>query len=167
VSPPRADSVFYKRARFSTRLPADRRYTAAHYWLLEELPGVWRVGFTKFATRMLGDLVEYGFTVTTGSKVEVGQEIGTIEGFKAVTALYSVVEGEFLGVGEVVGSDITTAESDPYGRGWLYRVKGRPDPDSADVEGYIAILDATIDKLLETRHAGGDDGDEASDAESD
>jgi glycine cleavage system H protein len=123
---------------------------------MEEEPGVWRVGFTKFATRMLGDLVEYAFSVETGAKVTVGQEIGTIEGFKAVTALYSVAEGEFLGAGAAFESDITAVESDPYEQGWLYRVKGRPDPGSVDVNGYIAILDATIDRMLESRHGGTD-----------
>jgi len=128
VSAPAGKSISYKRSRFSTRLPADRRYTAAHYWLLEEARGVWRVGFTKFATRMLGDLVEYEFSITAGAPVTVGQEIGSIEGFKAVTSLFSVAEGEFLGAGDGLGSDITAVEADPYGRGWLYRVKGRPDP---------------------------------------
>lgn len=150
-----SDSLFYKRSRFSTRLPIDRRYTAAHYWLLEQTPGVWRVGFTKFATRMLGDLVEYEFSVSAGARVTVGQDIGSIEGFKAVATLYSVAEGEFLEVGADFASDITVVESDPYGRGWLYRVKGRPDAGSVDVHGYIGILDATIDRLLETRYATG------------
>ena len=146
------DTVLYKLSRFSTRLPVDRRYTAGHYWLIEEERGMWRIGFTKFATRMLGDLVEYAFSVNVGAAVAVGQEIGTIEGFKAVTALYSAAEGEFLGIGEALESDITAVESDPYERGWLYRVKGRPDPGSVDVQGYVAILDATIDRMLETRH---------------
>src|SRR5262249_17808799 len=44
------ETIAYKRSRFSTRLPAGFRYTAAHFWLLEEQPEVWRVGFTKFAT---------------------------------------------------------------------------------------------------------------------
>jgi glycine cleavage system H protein len=148
-----AATIAYKRSRFSTRLPSDRRYTAAHYWLLEEEPGQWRIGFTKFATRMLGDLVEYDFSVRPGTPVSLGQEIGSVEGFKAVTTLYSVAEGEFLGVGEHLGADITVVESDPYGRGWLYRVKGQPDPASVDVGGYVAILDETIDRLLATRHA--------------
>ena len=146
------ETILYKRSRFSTRLPVDRRYTAGHYWLIEEESGIWRVGFTKFATRMLGDLVEYAFSVNAGAVVTVGQEIGTIEGFKAVTALYSVAEGEFLGIGGGLESDITAVESDPYGRGWLYRVKGQPDPGNVDVQGYIAILDATIDRMLESRH---------------
>lgn len=152
MSAPDGGTILYKRSRFSTRLPAGRRYTAGHYWLIEEQRGIWRIGFTKFATRMLGDLVEYAFSVNVGAAVTLGQEIGTIEGFKAVTALYSVAEGEFLGIGEALESDITAVESDPYGRGWLYRVQGRPDPGNVDVQGYIAILDATIDRMLETRH---------------
>jgi glycine cleavage system H protein len=147
-----AATVYYKRARFTTRLPVDRRYTAAHFWLLEESPGVWRVGFTKFATRMLGDLVEYELSAKPGTRVGIGQEIGSLEGFKAVTALYSAAEGKMLGIGDDIATDITIVESDPYGRGWLYRVSGRPDPDSVDVDGYVAILDATIDKMLESRH---------------
>ncbi len=152
-------TILYKRSRFVTRLPVDRRYTASHYWLIEEAPGVWRVGFTKFATRMLGDLVEYEFSVQTGDAVEIGQELGWLEGFKAVTSVYSVAVGEFLGVGDRFRSDITAVESDPYGEGWLYRVRGGSDPASVDVHGYVAILDATIDKLLQSRHDKGESDD--------
>jgi hypothetical protein len=38
-------------------------------------------------------------------------------------------------------------QSDPYGKGWLYKVKGTPEADSVDVHGYVAILDATITKI--------------------
>ena len=155
------DVILYKRARFSTRLPVDRRYTAAHYWLLEETTGIWRVGFTKFATRMLGDLVEYDFFIKEGGRIALGQEIGSIEGFKAITAVYSVAEGKFLGIGDGFSSDITAVESDPYGRGWLYKVQGKPDPESVDVQGYVSILDATIDRLIESRHATGNTNDES------
>jgi glycine cleavage system H protein len=155
------EEIRYTRARFRTRLPRDRRYTAAHFWLLEESPGVWRVGFTRFATRMLGDIVECDFAIQPGEAVAVGQEIGSLEGFKAVTALFSVAEGEFLGPGDALTGNITAVESDPHGRGWLYRVRGRPDPESLDVQEYIAVLDATIDRLLETRYAAGEGGDDA------
>lgn len=148
--------VSYRRSRFATQLPTDRRYTASHYWLLEEAPGVWRVGFTRFATRMLGDLVEYGFPLTAGASVAIGQEIGTVEGFKAVTAIYSVMEGTWLGSNPALAEDITLVEHDPYRRGWLYRVEGRPEPENIDVQGYVAILDVTIDKLLDSRYAGGE-----------
>lgn len=156
-----SEVIPYKRARFSTRLPVDRRYTAAHYWLREETAEVWQVGFTKFATRMLGDLVEYDFSAQPGDAVTVGQDIGSIEGFKAVTTIFSVAEGEFLGVGEALGSDITVAETDPYGRGWLYRVRGRPDPASVDVHGYVALLDTTIDRMLASRHDASEEADDS------
>jgi glycine cleavage system H protein len=154
---PRDEAVYYRRSRFTTHLPRDRRYSPAHYWLLEESPGVWRVGFTKFATRMLGDIVEFEFTAAAGAQVTVGIEIGSIEGLKAVSKLFSAGSGRFLGANVDLGHDVTLAESDPYGRGWLYRLQGEPAPDAVDVDGYVAILDATIDKMLTNRHAGADD----------
>ena len=44
---------------------------------------------------------------------------------------------------------VTVVNEDPYGAGWLYMVRGRPDSKCVDVEGYRAILDKTIDKILE------------------
>jgi glycine cleavage system H protein len=158
---PHSPTIRYKRARFLTHLPVDRRYTASHYWLMEEAPGVWRVGLTKFATRMLGELVEYEFSVEAGSAIEIGQELGSLEGFKAVTSVYSVIAGEFLGVSDRLRADVTALESDPYGKGWLYRGRGVAEPTSVDVQGYVTILDQTIDKLLQSRHSTGEP-DEAS-----
>jgi glycine cleavage system H protein len=158
VSPSRDETVYYRRSRFTTHLPIDRRYSPAHYWLLEEPDGVWRVGFTKFATRMLGDIVEFDFSVSTGGPVTVGDEIGSVEGLKAVTSVFSAGTGRFLGEGAFLRQDVTLAESDPYGNGWLYRLQGEPAPDAVDVHGYVAILDATIDRMLASRHdEAGDD----------
>jgi len=156
MSGPRETHVYYRRARFTTHLPRDRRYSPAHYWLLEEEPGIWRIGLTKFATRMLGDIVEFDFSIAPGTNVEVGEEIGSIEGLKAITSVFSAGSGRFLGEGAPLRRDVTLAESDPHGDGWLYRLQGAPAPDTVDVDGYVAILDATIDKMLTNRHAGMD-----------
>jgi glycine cleavage system H protein len=157
VSDPRVETVYYRRSRFTTHLPVDRRYSAAHYWLLEESAGVWRVGFTKFATRMLGDIVEFEFNVTPGAPIGIGDEIGSIEGLKAVTSIFSAGGGRFAGEGATLRQDVTLAETDPYGKGWLYRLQGDPAPDTVDVHGYVALLDLTIDKMLTSRHAGADE----------
>jgi len=133
------------------RLPADRRYTASHCWLREESAGVWRVGFTRLATWLLGDLVEHEFSIPAGSTVAIGQEIGWVEGLKALNTVHSVLEGEFLGAGDGIQSNIMLIESDPYDRGWLYRVRGKPLPDSLDVHGYVAVLDETVDEVLRDR----------------
>ena len=143
IDPPmvneRPEEIRYKRSRFSTRLPTDRLYTAAHFWMREDETesGIWRVGLTKFATRMLGDLVEHGFEVRPGDTVNVGQTIGWVEGFKAISELYSVMTGEFLGGNPALEQDVTLMDTRPYGEGWLYRVRGEPDRESLPVEGYV------------------------------
>jgi glycine cleavage system H protein len=152
---PRDENLYYRRSRFTTHLPRDRRYSPAHYWLLEESAGIWRIGLTRFATRMLGDIVEFEFSAAPGIIVSLGDEIGSIEGLKAVTSIFAAGSGQFLGAGEPLRRDVTLAESDPYGEGWLYRLQGQPGPDAVDVHGYVAILDATIDKMLASRHAVG------------
>ena len=141
--------VLYKRSRFTTRLPADRLYAPSHFWIAKVEEGVYRVGFTKFATRMLGDIVEHGFDIKPGDAMAVGQTLGWIEGFKAVTDVYSVANGVFLGQNAALSSDITQIDNDPYGNGWLYSFRGEPEPNSVDVAGYTVILDATIDKMQE------------------
>lgn len=142
----------YNRSRFSTRLLENRLYTAGHSWLEQEDDEVWRVGFTKFAVRMLGEIVELGFETEPGSTVETGQVVGWLEGFKAVTDMYSPLAGRFEGFNPAVDEQAALLSSDPYRRGWLFRVRGRPGDDCLDVHGYIALLDTTIDKMLGRRH---------------
>jgi glycine cleavage system H protein len=154
MSGSREQTLYYRRSRFTTHLPRDRRYSPAHYWLWEESPGVWRIGLTKFASRMLGDIVEFDFSVAVGTKVGVGDEIGSLEGLKALTVVFAVGSGVFLGEGAALRNDVTLVESDPYGEGWLYRLQGEPAPDATDVAGYVALLDVTIDRMLTNRHAG-------------
>jgi glycine cleavage system H protein len=141
------EDVRYRRARFSARFPDDRRYTASHFWLAEQEPGLWRVGFTPFALRMLGQLVEHGFELAAGDPVALGQPIGWIEGFKARTDLYAVASGEYGGSNPGLAEMLGELSLDPYQGGWLYAVRGEPDPDSVDVRGYVTMLDATIDRL--------------------
>jgi glycine cleavage system H protein len=156
MSPDPLACVPFRRARFSTRLPPDRQYTASHFWVARveappEAPpdagAAYRVGFTQFATRMLGDLVEHEFEVKTGNALRVGQVIGWIEGFKAASDLYSVIEGAFVGGNPALAHDINLIDADPYGAGWLYEARGAPEPGCVDVDGYVAILNATIDKI--------------------
>lgn len=142
----------YNRSRFSTRLIEDRLYTAGHSWLEREDGEVWRVGFTKFAVRMLGEIVELGFETEPGAAVETGQVIGWLEGFKAVTDMYSPLAGRFEGFNPAVDAEAALLSRDPYRKGWLFRVRGQPGDDCLDVHGYVTLLDTTIDKMLGRRH---------------
>ena len=181
------NTLYYKRVRFATRLPRHYRYTASHCWLLEVEPGLWRCGFTKFALRMLGDLVELEFELpgqvernlfrlsgqteqvpshvsgqseqvpSHEERLHVGQAIGWVEGFKARSDVYCVAEGEFARGNPALDTDLTLVDTDPYDRGWLYEVRGEPDANALDVDGYVAVLDATIDRMLSAQQHPGDD----------
>ena len=144
--------VHYKRSRFATRLFSDRLYAAGHCWLGKREDGVWRIGFTKFATRMLGDIVEIGFEAKSGEAVKTGQIVGWVEGFKAVTDIFCPLSGSFEGCNPKLDEDITALTNKPYLTGWLFDVRGTPGNDCLDVTGYVNILDTTIDKMLGQRH---------------
>ena len=140
-------SIRYKRSKFSTRLPLERRYTAAHLWLWGQGDDLWRIGFTKFALRMLGDPVEFEFEVEEGTPVKKGQVVGWVEGFKAVTDVYCPIDGVFAGTNPSLDDEITLMHSSPYERGWLFQVRGALDEDCVDAEGYAEHLDLTIDRM--------------------
>lgn len=147
--------VRFKHARFSARLPDSFRYSRSHYWMapVEGDEGLWRVGFTKFATRMLGELVDCDWKPQVGDPVEPGQTIGWVEGFKAASDVYCVMRGAFEGGNPALKQDACIVRTDPYEIGWLYAVRGEPEPDSLDVHGYIEHLTAIIQRMAETTHA--------------
>src|ERR1044071_10105469 len=143
-----AKTLHYKRSHFVTQLPVDYRYSAAHAWIARHDDKTCRVGLTKFATRMLGEIVDVGFESSPGTPVKQGDVIGWIEGFKAISDIFCIAAGEFAGANNELKGQMDLVSRDPYGRGWLYLVTGHPDPGCVDVYGYRAILDQTIDRIL-------------------
>ena len=141
-------SLEYKRGRFTDQLRTDHLYSPSHFWLARLEQGLWRVGLTKFGTRMLGEMVDYGFGLEVNAPVRAGQIVGWVEGFKAVSDLCCLVEGEFAGSNPALETDLTLINKDPHDAGWLYAVKGRPDSQCVGIEGYVQILDQTIDRML-------------------
>lgn len=150
------DAVRFRHAHFTARFPVGHRYAPSHFWMttVGDDQGVWRVGMTKFATRMLGELVEMLLDVAPGARIVGGQRLGTVEGFKAVSDLYSVMEGEFVGTNPSLTTESCLTHSDPHGDGWLYAVRGRPAEGDLDVHGYVALLSGTIDRLHASRYSG-------------
>lgn len=146
-------TLFYKRSHFVTHLPVDYLYSPSHCWLARQAADEWRVGMTKFATRMLGEMVDHGFEVAADAPVQTGQVIGWVEGFKAISDVYCVVHGQFGGGNPALQQKINLIDEDPYGDGWLYRAQGQPDSRCMDVHAYWALLDKTIDKILEKQKA--------------
>jgi len=140
---------FYKKSTFVTHLPVVYRYSPSHSWAMETEAGRWRVGLTKFATRMLGEMVDYGFESKAADPIEPGQIIGWLEGFKAISDLYTLIDGTLEGVNPALEEDITLISKDPYGKGWLYEASGTLDERCMPVDDYVKLLDTTIEKILE------------------
>lgn len=141
-------TLFYKRSHFVTHLPVSHLYTRSHFWLAQQIDGEWRIGLTRFATRMLGEMVDHGFEIEVGTPVSVGQIVGWVEGFKAISDVYCVARGAFFGGNSALRETISLIDKKPYAEGWLYAVRGQPDDKCLDVNGYREHLDRAIDLIL-------------------
>ena len=145
-------TLFFKRTHFATHLPLDYHYSPSHFWA-KETDGVLQIGFTKFATRMLGDMVDHGFEIKPGAQIQPGQILGWVEGFKAISDVYSFSEGKFIDTNPALQQNIALINKKPYNEGWIYEVKGQRENTCIVAEGYAAILNQTIDKMLEQQQA--------------
>lgn len=142
-------TLFYKRSTFVTHLPLDYLYSPSHAWIGRQADGVLRVGLTKFAVRMLGEMVDHGFEVQPEAVVQPGKILGWIEGFKAVSDLFCIAGGTFLGGNPELKKRIQVVNERPYDAGWIYAIRGEPDTRCLDVQAYRTLLDRTIDRILE------------------
>ena len=102
-------------------IPAELRYTAEHEWVAVD-GSVASVGITDYAQRALGDVV-YVSVPAPGTRVTAGEPCGEIESTKSVSDIYSPVDGEVTEVNGDVDDDPGLVNSDPYGAGWLMRVR--------------------------------------------
>lgn len=152
---PGPKTELYKRSNFATQLPVQYLYSPSHLWIARQTDAadLWRVGFTKFAVRMLGEIVDHAFEVEQGALVEPGQIIGSVEGFKAITDLFCIAQGEFAGGNPLLKERIELINKEPYADGWLFAVHGAPDEKCVDVASYREMLDQTIDRILEKQQA--------------
>jgi glycine cleavage system H protein len=104
-------------------IPSDLHYTEEHEYLkATDDEGVFTVGVTDYAQGELGDVVfvELPEVGATFNRMEV---FGTIEAVKAVSDLYCPLQGEIVAVNDDLQDDPSLVNSDPYGKGWMIRLK--------------------------------------------
>lgn len=109
--------------------PEDLKYTKEHEWLAVQ-GSIGTVGITHYAQSELGDIV-YVEVPAAGSPVVAGEEFGTVESVKAVSEIFAPVSGEVLEVNSALASHPETINKDPYGDGWLLKIK-LADPKDLD-----------------------------------
>jgi glycine cleavage system H protein len=117
--------------------PTNRSYTKEHEWVLVE-GDVATIGITAYAAEKLGDVVFVDLpkigTSTTYMKI-----CGEIESTKSVGELYAPLDGEVVEINDVVVSAPETVNSDPFGEGWLIKVKFSSLPELMSAEEYDAL----------------------------
>jgi glycine cleavage system H protein len=108
--------------------PSDLRYTEEHEYLkATDDEGVFLVGITDYAQGELGDIVFIELP-ELGASFNPMDVFGTIEAVKAVSDLYCPLKGEILAVNEALEDDPALVNSDPYGAGWMIKLKvSNPD----------------------------------------
>ncbi len=102
---------------------------------------------------MLGEMVEHEFDTEVGASVRLGQVLGWIEGFKAISDVISMGQGVFAGGNPALKENIGLVTEASYNDGWLYELDGQLDDQSLDVQGYADHLKTTIDRILEKQAA--------------
>ena len=106
--------------------PSDLKYTKDHEWIMDNGDGTATVGITDFAQGELGDIV-YVEVDTVGEHVDMGDVFGTVEAVKTTSDLYMPVSGEIVEfnpeLDESQNDNPSAINSDPYGMGWIVKIK--------------------------------------------
>ncbi len=105
-----------------SEIPTDLLYTEEHEYLKPVGEGVYAVGITDYAQGELGDVV-YVELPDEGDVFKRGDTFGTVEAVKAVSDLYCPASGEVVEVNEALTDDPALVNSDPYGKGWMIRIR--------------------------------------------
>lgn len=113
-------------------IPKELRYTKDHEWIRVE-GDVAVIGITDFAQGELGDIV-FVEIETEGEELETEEVFGTVEAVKTVSDLFMPVAGEVTAVNEDLADNPADVNEDPYGKGWMIKVKFS---DASEIEGLM------------------------------
>lgn len=127
-----------------SEVPSELKYTREHEWVRVDDDSTVTVGITDHAQAELGDLV-FVEVPEVGARFEAGDAAAVVESVKAASDIYSPLTGEVVEANEDLADSPELINSDPYGEGWIYRLR----PDSMDVldellgaDDYEAFADA-------------------------
>lgn len=120
--------------------PENLQYTKDHEWVRFDGEYAY-IGITEFAQRELGDIVYVDIT-EDGEEVGAGEVFGSVEAVKTVSDLFMPIKGEIVEVNEEIESQPELVNKDPYGKGWIIKVKIEANVDRSELmnaEAYSEI----------------------------
>jgi len=116
-------------------IPADLRYAESHEWVRDNGDGTVTVGITDHAQDQLGEVV-FVEIQALGQTIGAGDPVGVVESVKSVNDVYSPIAGEVTEINEGLGDKPEFVNEDPYGEGWMFKLK------LADAGDLAGLLDA-------------------------
>ncbi|HEY0939312.1 MAG TPA: glycine cleavage system protein GcvH [Steroidobacter sp.] len=129
-----------------SNIPADLKYLESHEWARVESDGTVTVGISDHAQGALGDLV-FVEVPEVGKSLSKGGAAAVVESVKAASDVYSPVSGEVVAANEALSGSPELVNSDPYGEGWLFKIK---PSNSAELQ---QLLDAkAYEKVVADAH---------------
>jgi glycine cleavage system H protein len=117
--------------------PDDLKYTREHEWVRDNGDGTVTVGITDFAQSELGDIV-FVELEPEGEEFDPDEVFGKVEAVKTVSELYAPVSGEILETNESLEDDPELVNNDPYGDGWMVKIKVS---DPSELDGLLSVDD--------------------------
>jgi glycine cleavage system H protein len=123
-------------------MAAELKFAKTHEWIRPEDGGAATVGISSYAVEALTDLV-FMQLPEVGRRVKAGESIGEIESVKAVSDFYAPVSGEIVEVNAALPNELETLGKDPYGAGWLVRIRPADPAEMAgllDAAAYEAVV---------------------------
>ncbi len=123
-----------------SKVPGDLHYTKSHEWVRAEGAAL-IVGITDHAQDLMGDMV-FVELPKPGTRLDAGKECAVVESVKAASDVYAPVAGEVMAINEALVNAPETLNTDPYGAGWLFKIK------PADPAAVRALLDASAYEAL-------------------
>jgi len=130
-----------------SELPGDLLYTSEHEWLRREDDGNVTIGVTDHAQAALGDLV-YVELPEVGQDVDSGGDMAVVESVKAASDVYAPIDGNVVAVNAELADDPEKINTDPYGDGWIVKLKPGNDMDEETLlspDAYQSLLDEEAD----------------------
>jgi glycine cleavage system H protein len=120
-------------------VPQDLQYTKSHEWVRQEGDTA-TIGITDHAQDELGDVV-FVELPSEGDTFDAGDSFGTVESVKAVSDLYAPVGGEVVEVNSALEDAPERINEDPYGEGWIVRLRTSGQADLLSAEEYEKVLE--------------------------
>ncbi len=131
-----------------SKVPADLKYTKSHEWVRTLADGTVEIGISDHAQHSLGDLV-FVEVPEAGRSVRAGEACAVVESVKAASDVYAPLAGEVTAGNPKLAAAPETVNADPYGAGWLMRLK--PAPGAVASAGLLSAAD--YQKVLDTESA--------------